>query len=63
MKKREKVLILNLENGKLLIMLGKQKMMLTIKLFYLQNSKPHKRNLKKLQLLAQVELFSLSLVF
>ena len=63
MKKREQVLILNLEHGKLLIMLGKQKMMLTKKLFYLQNSKPHKRNLKKLQLLAQVELFSLSLVF
>ena len=63
MKKREKVSILHLKNGQLLIMLGKQKMMLPRKLIYLKHSKPHKRHLKVLQLLAQVELFSLSLVF
>ena len=63
MKKREKVSILHLEHGQLLIMLGKQKMILPRKLIYLKHSKPHKRHLKVLQLLAQVELFSLSLVF
>ena len=63
MKKREKVSILHLEHGQVLTMLGKQKMMLPRKLIYLKHFKPHKRHLKVLQLLAQVELFSLSVVF
>ena len=64
MKKREKVSILHLEHGQLLIKLGKQKLMLPKRLRILKHSKYKKRHLQMLQLLvAQVELFSLSLVF
>ena len=54
--------MLRLQNGKLLLRLGEM-LMVTIRLPNFQHSMPHKRNLKKQQLLAQVELFSLSLVF